>query len=35
MYLAGNRVFALSDGGNRWRAISPDLSGGLEEPIRS
>ncbi len=34
MYLAGNRVFALSDRGDRWRAISPDLSGGLEEPIK-
>jgi len=34
MYLAGNRVFALSDQGNRWRAISPDLSGGLEEPLK-
>jgi photosystem II stability/assembly factor-like uncharacterized protein len=26
MYLAGNRVFALTDHGESWRAISPDLS---------
>jgi photosystem II stability/assembly factor-like uncharacterized protein len=26
MYLAGNRVFALTDRGENWRAISPDLS---------
>jgi photosystem II stability/assembly factor-like uncharacterized protein len=26
MYLAGNRVFALTDHGENWRAISPDLS---------
>jgi photosystem II stability/assembly factor-like uncharacterized protein len=26
MYLAGNRVFALTDQGESWRAISPDLS---------
>ena len=26
MYLAGNRVFALTDRGEQWRAISPDLS---------
>ncbi len=34
MYLAGNRVFALTDRGDRWRPISPDLSGGLEAPQR-
>jgi photosystem II stability/assembly factor-like uncharacterized protein len=26
IYLAGNRVFALTDRGEQWRAISPDLS---------
>jgi photosystem II stability/assembly factor-like uncharacterized protein len=26
MYLAGNRVFELTERGERWRAISPDLS---------
>ena len=26
MYLAGNRVFALTDHGESWRVISPDLS---------
>jgi photosystem II stability/assembly factor-like uncharacterized protein len=26
MYLAGNRIFALTDHGESWRAISPDLS---------
>ncbi len=26
MYLAGNRVFRLADKGERWQAISPDLS---------
>jgi hypothetical protein len=26
MYLAGNRVFALTDRGERWSAVSPDLS---------
>jgi photosystem II stability/assembly factor-like uncharacterized protein len=26
MYLAGNRVFRLTDRGESWRAISPDLS---------
>jgi photosystem II stability/assembly factor-like uncharacterized protein len=26
LYLAGNRVFALTERGERWRAISPDLS---------
>jgi len=26
IFLAGNRVFALTDRGERWRAISPDLT---------
>lgn len=26
LYLAGNRVFALTDRGERWKIISPDLS---------
>ncbi len=26
MYLAGNRIFKLSDRGEHWKAISPDLS---------
>ena len=33
MYLAGNRVFALTDRGESWRAISPDLSTGNVERI--
>jgi photosystem II stability/assembly factor-like uncharacterized protein len=32
LYLGGNRVFALTDRGERWRAISPDLS--AQEPSR-
>jgi photosystem II stability/assembly factor-like uncharacterized protein len=28
MYLAGNRVFKLTEKGEKWRAISPDLSTG-------
>jgi len=32
-YLAGNRVFRLTDGGERWRTISPDLSARLADRI--
>ncbi len=33
MYLAGNRVFALTNHGERWKAISPDLSAQQAERI--
>ena len=33
LYLAGNRVFKLTDRGERWIAISPDLSGRELEKI--
>jgi photosystem II stability/assembly factor-like uncharacterized protein len=33
MYLAGNRVFVLTDHGESWRAISPDLSTNNAERI--
>jgi hypothetical protein len=33
MYLAGNRVFALTDRGETWKAISPDLSAQHAERI--
>ncbi|HKP76642.1 MAG TPA: hypothetical protein VJT67_14025 [Longimicrobiaceae bacterium] len=32
-YLAGNRVFRLTDRGESWRAISPDLSARLQDRI--
>ncbi|HEV7591488.1 MAG TPA: hypothetical protein VGO40_25460, partial [Longimicrobium sp.] len=32
-YLAGNRVFRLTDNGESWRTISPDLSARLPERI--
>jgi photosystem II stability/assembly factor-like uncharacterized protein len=32
-YLAGNRVFRLTDNGESWRAISPDLSARLTDRI--
>jgi photosystem II stability/assembly factor-like uncharacterized protein len=32
-YLAGNRVFRLTDHGESWRAISPDLSARLPDRI--
>lgn len=33
LYLAGNRVFELTQRGERWRAISPDLSAQQRERI--
>jgi photosystem II stability/assembly factor-like uncharacterized protein len=33
LYLAGNRVFRLTGRGERWQAISPDLSTG--DPVRT
>jgi photosystem II stability/assembly factor-like uncharacterized protein len=35
MYLGGNRVFRLTDRGERWEAISPDLSARDPEKIMS
>jgi hypothetical protein len=35
MYLAGNRVFALTEKGEQWRAISPDLSAQDAQKIMS
>ncbi|HEX8904895.1 MAG TPA: hypothetical protein VF771_08660, partial [Longimicrobiaceae bacterium] len=34
-YLAGNRVFRLTDNGESWRAISPDLSAQILERIQT
>jgi photosystem II stability/assembly factor-like uncharacterized protein len=34
-YLGGNRVFRLTDNGESWRAISPDLSAQIAERIQT
>jgi photosystem II stability/assembly factor-like uncharacterized protein len=34
-YLGGNRVFRLTDNGESWRAISPDLSAQIPERIQT